>query len=894
MPLPDDLPSILADRYELKRELGAGGMATVYLAHDTKHDRPVAVKVLHAALAAVLGTDRFLREIRVTANLQHPHILGLIDSGLIGASAGAFSGRPYYVMPFIEGESLRQRLEREQQLAVDDAVRITTEVASALDYAHRHGVIHRDIKPENILLHDGSAIVADFGIALAITEAGGGRVTETGISLGTPQYMSPEQAMGEKAITGRSDIYSLGATIYEMLSGEPPFSGPTVQVIVSRIVTEEPRPLPAQRRSVPPHVDAAVRKALQKVPADRFATAHEFAAALHNPSFTLDSGVVTGIGQRVARRPATYALAAAALVVVLATLASWMRTAPPQPVRRYPLALDSAETLAPSGDYNSRLAISPDGSLLAYSGASGVLLRRRDQLHATPVRGSDGGLTPFFSPDGRYVGFNMGGVIAIAPVNGGEPTEIGDGSIGIAGAAWGADGYVYADAQSNRLGGGLLRIRAMTPHDTVGAFTQLDTASGEIDHVWPDVLPNGKGVLFTIVSGDVSQGQRFSVGVAEIPSGKHRVLIADAMRPRYVRSGHLLYVTKNRTLMVVPFDARTMTISGEPSPVAEGLRVGYYAAADVAVSDNGTLVYAAGSERQNDELVWVTRAGKVQRLDSLWRAPILDAALSPDEKRLALVVWNQEGVRDIWIKSLDRSSILKLSVEGGNNKDVAWTPDGRFVTYTSTQAGHTQIWNKPADGSGPAMRLVRDTREQYGATWSPDGNWLVFYTGLDGHGGPDIVGVRRGSDSVPVALVATSAAEIQPAVSPDGRWLAYASSGQSPQVFVVPFPNTHAARWQVSTTGGYLPRWSHDGTELFYHDLSDNIVAVPVKETPTFSPGPPRLIIRAAVVGPNSAILGVGAGGQRFLAMRPIGRTPPDQLMVVDNWFEELRAKRKP
>src|SRR6202011_869458 len=291
-----ELVQLAFTTYTIERELGAGGMATVYLAHDKKHDRKVAIKILHAELSAVLGAERFLQEIRVTANLQHPHILGLIDSGLIGEDVGELKGRPYYVMPYVEGESLRQRLDKEQQLPVSDSVRIATEVASALDYAHRHNVIHRDIKPENILLHDGSAIVADFGIALAVTQAGGARITQTGLSLGTPGYMSPEQAMGERTITARSDIYSLGAVTYEMLAGEPPFTGPTVQAVVARVMTEEPRPLTSQRRSVPPHIEAAVSRALEKLPADRFVSAHEFAEALNNPSLT--SPIVSRAGAR--------------------------------------------------------------------------------------------------------------------------------------------------------------------------------------------------------------------------------------------------------------------------------------------------------------------------------------------------------------------------------------------------------------------------------------------------------------------------------------------------------------------------------------------------------------------------------------------------------------------
>src|SRR4051812_44380035 len=229
--LNDGLSNALVDRYRIERELGEGGMATVYLAHDLKHDRKVAIKVLKPELAAVIGADRFLREIKTIASLQHPHILGLIDSGESGGTA-------FYVMPFVEGESLRDRLTREKQLPIADTVRIAGEVASALDYAHRHGVIHRDIKPENILLHDGAALVADFGIALAVSAAGGTRLTQTGLSLGTPHYMSPEQAMGEREITAASDVYALGCVTYEMLVGEPPFTGPTAQAVVAKMMTD--------------------------------------------------------------------------------------------------------------------------------------------------------------------------------------------------------------------------------------------------------------------------------------------------------------------------------------------------------------------------------------------------------------------------------------------------------------------------------------------------------------------------------------------------------------------------------------------------------------------------------------------------------------------------------
>jgi len=289
MPAPPQLSQALADRYRIERELGQGGMATVYLAHDVRHDRKVALKVLRPELAAILGAERFLAEIKTTANLQHPHILSLFDSGEAG-------GQVFYVMPYVEGESLRDRLAREHQLPVEEAVRIGREVADALHYAHGHGIIHRDIKPENILLHGGHAQVADFGIALAVSRSDGGtRMTETGMSLGTPHYMAPEQAMGEREITARVDIYALGCVVYEMLTGDPPFTGSTAQAIVARVVTENPRPMTAQRRTIPPHVEAAVLTALEKLPADRFASAAAFAEALGNPAFrTATAGTANG------------------------------------------------------------------------------------------------------------------------------------------------------------------------------------------------------------------------------------------------------------------------------------------------------------------------------------------------------------------------------------------------------------------------------------------------------------------------------------------------------------------------------------------------------------------------------------------------------------------------
>ena len=311
------LATALAGRYSIERQLGEGGMATVYLARDVRHDRDVAIKVLRPELAAALGAERFLAEVKITARLDHPHILTLIDSGSV-------EGTLFYVMPFVRGESLRARLTREKQLSVGDALAITTQIASALDYAHRQGVIHRDIKPENILLHEGNAFLTDFGIALAVKEAGGDRLTGTGLSLGTPSYMSPEQAAGERDLDARSDVYALGAVTYEMLAGEPPVTGASAQAMIAKLMIERPTSLRVLRDSVPPSVDSAVMRALAKAPSDRFATAREFAEALVTGPVVSPTPAPPASAGRW-RLPA---LAAGVLVLVAAAFFLWRRGGP--------------------------------------------------------------------------------------------------------------------------------------------------------------------------------------------------------------------------------------------------------------------------------------------------------------------------------------------------------------------------------------------------------------------------------------------------------------------------------------------------------------------------------------------------------------------------------------
>ncbi len=606
------LAAALADRYRIERELGAGGMATVYLAFDLKHDRKVALKVLKPELAAVLGAERFVVEIKTTAALQHPHILPLFDSGTA-------DGFLYYVMPFIDGETLRSKLDRETQLGIDEAVKIATNVADALDYAHRHGVIHRDIKPENILLHDGRPMVADFGIALAVSAAAGGRMTETGLSLGTPHYMSPEQATAEKEITGRSDIYSLGSVLYEMLTGDPPHTGASAQQIIMKIVTEDAEPVTKLRRAVPPNVAAAVAKALEKLPADRFESARSFAEALTNPAYTRqrDSGAVASPAAGWWRRAA---LAAGAALVACAALAVWAlgRAATPAatPVRHWNLVLpDSAplDYFAPSlyGEGQPALAIARSGDRIAYiarRGRTSVLTYRRlDESTPQVLAGTEGASQPFFSPEGEWIGFFAGGALKKVAVAGGSPVVIA--RVGAArGAVWAADGHIlFADQDARQV---------QSVPASGGAPSNRFSAQDRL--YWPSLLPGEQWVLGSsdgrqLVLWSLKEGRELAVGtggLVPVESSDTANLLTGTY-PRYVASGHLVYLVGN-TLMALPFDAKRLRVMGPPAPVMQAVRrEGWDAAGQYDVAADGTLLFAAGIDAAKSIPVWVERSGRM-------------------------------------------------------------------------------------------------------------------------------------------------------------------------------------------------------------------------------------------------------------------------------------------
>ncbi|MEX2179574.1 MAG: protein kinase [Gemmatimonadaceae bacterium] len=903
------LAAALGGRYVIESQAGVGGMATVYVARDLRHDRKVALKVLHPDLAAALGAERFLAEIKTTANLHHPHILPLHDSG-------EAEGFLYYVMPYVPGETLRARLTREQLLPIDEALRIATEVLSALDYAHRSGVVHRDIKPENILLHDGSAMVADFGIALAVTAAGGQRMTQTGLSLGTPQYMSPEQATGDKHIDGRADVYAAGAVLYEMLTGEAPFTGASVQAIVAKVLTERPTPPTTVRDTIPLHIEGSVLKALAKLPADRFASAAAFARALTDAS----QGLVSAGYQRTpagGSRKLWIILGVAAAALVLATVltlnaragggdTSWtgrlLGDSRPSRIERFDISELNVQRPAPAvtmlSYYGRTLAIARDGSRIAYVGAdsagpSRLWVREMDELEPRPVPGTEGATSVTLSPDGQALAFVVASSLRTVSLRGGSSTTLVPSNVSA--PDWAADGFIYYTASGLR--GAVSRVAAAG-----GASPELvisRTENGTMLDVL--VLPDGNGGGIVAYHTARASIVAFKPGDTTV----HELGNRGGRYARYAHPGHLVYERDGR-LMALRFDARRLATTGPPIPVAEAPS-GSGQVLQFDVSANGTLVYMVGNVGDK-ELVWVARNGARQPVDSSLRGNLNFPALSPDGRRLAF-----EQGRDIWIAELRggggpgvrgpggvEGSPTRLTTERASRWDYpAWTSDGASVSYfRGDTSGGYSLWRKRADGSAVASQLPLSGLLPTESHWSADGKWLVFRTtATTGSGSGDLYAVRAAMDSTPMPLLATPAAEMQPALSPDGRFLAYASdeSGRY-EVHVVPFPNTSSARWVLSTRGGggAEPVWSRRGDELFYRDASGNMIAVSVQTVPTFAAGTSRVLFPAAeyAAHPGHRQFDVTADGRRFVMVLPLS-TGRGRVVLVKNWLAGLQGAQK-
>jgi serine/threonine-protein kinase len=779
---------------------------------------------------------------------------------------------------------LRDRLERERQLPIADAIRLTREVADALAYAHGHGVIHRDIKPENILLQSGHALVADFGIALAASRTGGNRLTETGMSLGTPTYMSPEQAMGERTLDARTDIYALGCVLYEMLVGEPPFTGPTAQAIVARVLTEEPRSISAQRRTVPQHVATAVEIALSKLPADRFATASAFSSALGG-----ELAVPAGRSVPVADRngpPRTVAALVAGLAAATALAAwGWLRPTPEPPVSRTYVRFPDAES--PVGGRTTHTLL-PDGSALVYvgkapNGGTQLWIKKRSELHATPLGGTGGASNAFASPDGKWIGFIAGGKLKKIPTIGGEPTTLADASCVSVACTGGAESGTWLDDG---------RIAFVS----TGVLVAIPSAGGSVDTlvksaavagfapILPMALPGSRGLLFTACTLYCNKAD---VHVFDLRTRKVRLLIENAIFPRYSPTGHLLYVDARGTALAIPFDLETLTTHGTATPVLQRV------AGAFAMSSTGTLAYMEGDNVTRAELVLVSRDGKsAQPVDTSWRANFGTLALSPDGRRVVASVVG-EAQEHLWVKTLGGTNPVRLTVGFAQNTAPTWTPDGTSLLFTRFEAGPKATFlSKRVDGTGAEQTLKsgRDWVIESSASRATD---LLAVREYRADGTRDIFARRLTGDTADRVVVATPTQDLSPSLSPDGKWLAYSSdeSGER-EVWVVPFPDPQGAKWQISADGGFEPLWSRDGREIFYVTHSNDLVAVEVSTAGGFSTVKRQVLFRMDGYRRNFSHRGydVTPDGKQFVLIREIPGANAD-LVIVENWTTELAAR---
>jgi serine/threonine-protein kinase len=896
------LESALAGRYKIQHKLGEGGMASVYLAEDIKHERNVALKILKPELAAVIGAERFLAEIKTTANLQHPHILPLFDSG-------EADGFLYYVMPYIDGETLAQKLARERQLGVDEAVKIARDVADALDYAHRNDVLHRDIKPGNILLHDGRPVVADFGIAVAISAAGGGRMTETGLSLGTPHYMSPEQASADRDLNARSDVYSLGCVLYEMIAGQPPHTGPSAQSILVRILTESPRPLTEMRHTVPPHVAAVVAKAIEKLPADRFDSARQFMDALDDPAFTYTPAAPgkpataaspalpqPGAAGGRRRRPWIPWTVAAAMTLV----AAWgaLRPDASEPVQRF--RLQGGVMMSTGG---TSMAVSPDGTTIAYSGEDNrIYWRPVSALEAQVIPGSESSRSPFFSADGRSIGYTTGPPssdrIRTASLDGAPPrTLAGD---HFPGAAWGRDGFVYyADAAGN-----LFRVS-----EEGGDPEQLYLASDSTPRLrLPEPLPGGNAVLVHTWGGPAAAASVLALDLStrelmEVEQGSHARFAA----------GYLFWVREG-TLFAAPFDPDRLEFTGQGMEVADAVRPALQGSYEYAVSDAGTLIYQEGAnaaaENVAEQLGWTDLNGNVELVEGMASATLADidaVRLSPDERFVAAefgeeVTTSADQPVQIWIFDLDQGAVTPLTFQGDRNQSPRWMADGLRVAYVSTQGeGPDGIWAQPFDRSGSDELLVQLEDDIVSFDVPPRDELPLLVQIMGPATAPDLwLAWPDSTEAQP--WLATDYREYSPAISPDGRWAAYVSneSGQ-PEVYVRSFPQG-GRPWLVSRGGGTGPVWARSGDALFYRSAGGN----PQLVRATLSLGdevrvedtePLYLFVAQNHGAPGrwDPFYHVADDGRLLSPIGPSGQLTfgVSEPVVVLNLFEELEARRR-
>jgi Tol biopolymer transport system component len=879
--------------YRIQAKIGAGGMGEVYRATDSRLGRDVALKVLPEAFARdAERMVRFEREAKVLASLNHPNI-----ASIYGFEES--NGVRALVMELVEGPTLADRI-KQGPIPLDEALPLAKQIAEALEYAHERGIIHRDLKPSNVkVTTDGQVKVLDFGLAKALE----GETTEeelqnsptlsavatrAGVLLGTAPYMSPEQARG-KRVDRHADIWAFGCVFYEMLTGQCTFTGETTSDALAAVIRAEPgwTSLPA---STPRPIRELLRRCLQKDPKQRLQAIGDARLAIEETlsSTPQEAAAVLSVGTVAPpmwRRSVPWA--AGILLAMLVGIAVWeLRPRPdPKEIVQFSFGPPGGDSLVFRQGITP-LAISRDGMevvfLARHSGTSQLYLRRANLLESAPLKGTNDADSPFFSPDGQWIGFFAGGKLKKVSVLGGEPVTLCDAPIGRGGTWTQDDSIIFSPSPSS----GLMRVSAAG--GTPQPFTRLDSSKGERSHRWPQVLPGGKAVVYT--SGD-SSGLAFesAVAVATLKTGNVKILPIRGAYARYLGGGYLLF-ERREGLFAAPFDLQMMAVTGSPFPVLQVLASPLGGMAAFAVSETGSLVYVpAGATIGN--FVWVNRKGALETLGAPARDYFARLQLSPDGKRVVMVI-QESGLRDIWVYDVTRGALTKLTFGEGDHAGPVWSPDGERIAFSRYKDGNFTIVAKAADGSGsekillPAQSLIASP-----GSWSPDGKFLA-YGGLGRSGKWEIWVLTLEGDRKPQPFLATQFDGISTAFSPDGNYLAYASNESGHyEVYVVPFGHG-SGKWQISTGGGNYPVWARSGKQLFYRE-SGNIVGVDVTTQPVFSASTPRVIVPANVTANLSSGLDnfdVSPDGQRFLVHQQsseAGQTV--QINFVLNWSQELQ-----
>ena len=866
--------------YEIVGALGAGGMGEVYRARDTRLHRDVAIKVLPESLASdPAALARFEREAKAVAALSHPNILSIFDFGSSDATR-------YAAMELLEGVTLRERLER-GALPLRKAVETAVQIAHGLAAAHQKGLVHRDLKPENIFLTpEGRVKILDFGIAKSsgFLEAGGatstagvGDATAPGVILGTFGYMAPEQLRG-LSVDARTDIFAFGAVLYEMLSGRRAFAGKTPADTMSAVLTGEPAPLVSMDGTSPLALDRLVRRCLEKNPAERFESAHDVALALEAVLAAADSsGVAKAVDVNRGRRRERIAwIAALVIVTALAALSRTWRQAPPANAVNFTLALPFAPYQAERG-----IALSPDGRTLVYAGgpSNRLHVRRIDRIEPIALEGTEGARNPFFSPDGQWLGFFAGVHLKRVSLAGGAPLVVCDATTA-RGATWGPDDtIVFAGGLTT----GLFQVSAQG--GTPKAITQ--TAADERSHRWPEFLPGGKALLFVVQVRGPDDIVEMHVVAQSLVTGERTTILKGAGSPMFANG--TVIASRSGSLVAVPFDPVRLRTAGAPVSVVEGIADNPSGgAAQFAVSQNGALVYVAGTLNVNREIVWVDRQGGATLIDEL-RRPVSSITLSPDGNRAALKL--QDGAADIWIYDFLRSRLSRLTFSPGTDQNPAWAPDGRRVFFAGVRGGPFNILSRAADGGGDDELLLENGDDNYPSSVSPDGRWLLFVR-MSGQRDVDVWVLPLEGDRRAKPLFATPFVESRARFSPDGRWIAYHSNASGRfEVYVQPFPPS-GGKWQVSSDGGESPVWSPTTRELFYRK-GDSLMAVPFESEPSFTAGRPRLLFteRFDDSGTAGGTYDVSPDAKRFIVVRRAEEALSRNIHWFTGWSADVAAR---